>query len=285
LRFRAGLHTFVHMLKRLSLATAGLLFIGYAAIAGYLAAGQDSMIFRVDPERPSLAAAGLPRASEVSLAAADGVTLSGWEVAPASASAPIYVYFHGNARTHARRAPRYRLLTEHGAGLVAFHYRGYGGSGGAPSEEALHRDAQTIYDDVRRRYPGHDIILFGESLGTGVATHLASRRPASALILDSPFSSVLNLASDSYPWLPVGLLLRHHFRSDLAIRSVRMPVLILHGERDRLIPVKEAERLLAEAAEPKRLIRYPRAGHVAVFSHGAIDDVRAFLRDIAGIRA
>ena len=270
-------------MKRFFAWLVGLCLAAYAGVALFIAAGQDRLIFRVDPQRPDLAATGLARAKDTELVTRDGVKLTGWEIAPAGPHDPVYVYFHGNARTLERRTPRFRLLTESGAGLIAFHYRGYGGSTGAPSEDALHTDAAAIFQEALRRYPGQPLILFGESLGASVATHLAAKVSARALVLDSPFSSMVSMAEERYPWLPVRLLLRHHFRSDRAITDVRMPVLILHGERDGLIPIAEAERLYGLAPDPRRFVRYPGAGHVAVFQHGALADIQRFLREVAAL--
>ena len=261
--------------------TLGLLL--YAGAAGYMAWNQKTFIFRVDPSVPDLAAAGLRRASETRLAARDGVMLRGWRIEPERADSPVIVYFHGNARTHERRIPRFRLLTEGGAGLVAYHYRGYGGSAGVPDELLLHADAAEILAETRRLYPGRKLILFGESLGSGVAVRLASEQAADALILDSPFLSMLHRAWTLYPWLPVPLLLQHPFRSDLAAKQIRAPALILHGDRDTVVPINDGEQLFALMPEPKTFRRYANAGHVAAFSHGAMEDIRAFLREKAAV--
>lgn len=275
------------MMRRLFSRPLGAIIVlaatAYLAAAAYMGLNQKSFIFRVDPAVPVLANAGLDRAEETALLTSDGLRLSGWQIAPASPDAPVFVYFHGNAGTLMRRAERFRLLTSGGAGLIAFHYRGYGGSEGVASEAALIADAAAIAAEAGRRFPGHRRILFGESLGSGVATQTAAASPAAALILDSPFMSVLDRASATYPWLPVRLLLNHPFRSDLAMPQVRMPVLILHGDRDQVIPVGDGERLFALAPEPKKFIHYPDAGHVGAFRFGAMEDIRRFLATTTGL--
>lgn len=263
---------------------AALVATAYLGAAAYMGLNQKAFIFRVDPAVPVLASAGLDRAEETTFVTKDGTRLAGWQIAPATPDAPVFVYFHGNAGTLMRRAERFRLLTSGGAGLVAFHYRGYGGSEGEPSETALIADAAAIMAEAGRRFPGHPRILFGESLGSSVATQTAARGGAAALILDSPFMSVLDRAAATYPWLPVSLLLRHPFRSDLAMPQVRMPVLILHGDRDRVIPVADGERLFALAPDPKSFARYPDAGHVGAFRFGALEDIRRFLATATGLK-
>lgn len=271
------------VLKWGGMAAVAAALVGYLGIAAYMGLNQRSFIFRADPVAPVLANARLERASETSLKVSDGIVLKGWQFTPETADAPVFVYFHGNAGTLMRRAERFRLMTEGGAGLIAFHYRGYGGSGGEPGEAALLDDARQIVAEARRRFPGRKLVLFGESLGSGVATQLAVGTEAAALILDSPFMSVLDRASATYPWLPVRFLLNHPFRSDLAIGAVRMPVLILHGERDRVVPFGDGQRLFERANAPKRFQRYPEAGHVEAFRFGAMENIRRFLQELAGL--
>ena len=169
------------------------------------------------------------------------------------------------------------------SGLYAIHYRGYGGSDGAPDEDGLHRDALAAYGEVQRRFPQSKVIIFGESLGSGVAVRLASIKPAAALVLDSPYVSVLDRAEATYPWLPVWLLLADTFRSDSWIRSVRAPLLVLHGEKDGIIPFADGQRLFALANEPKTFIGFPEAGHIGGFRFGAMEHIRTFLKEKAGI--
>lgn len=269
-------------MKRAIKAIAGaallLVLAGYALASGYMAWHQRTLIFRADPDPAPVARHNLPRANDTVLTTADSIVLTGWTIAPATENAPVYVYFHGNARNLSRRSERFRAMTAEGEGLVAYHYRGYGGSGGLPDEEALHRDAAAIYADTRRRFPRNPLILFGESLGTGVATRLAAAVPSAALILDSPFLSMQDRVLNLYPWLPVRLLLQHPFRSDLAMPRVTAPLLVLHGELDRIVPISEGRALFARAESPKEFKAYASAGHVAAFYHGAADDIRSFLR-------
>lgn len=266
------------MIKRLILFLAGLILLAYLGAAAYMGLNQRAFLFRVDATPAPAAASGLPWAEDVVLSVEDGVTLAGWLVPPQRADAPVIVYFHGNAGTLMRRVERFRQLTESGAGLIAFHYRGYGGSTGEPDEVSLTGDSWAIFQEAMRRYPDHRRVIYGESLGSGVATQLAARVSAEALILDSPFLSVLDRASATYPWLPVSWLLNHPFRSDLAMPHVRMPLLVLHGARDTVVPISDGERLYALAREPKVFVRFDEAGHVAAFRYGGTEHIRRFLK-------
>lgn len=271
------------MFKRIATVLAGLVLVAYLGAAAYMGINQRAFLFRVDATPAPAAASGLPRVEDVALSVGGGVTLAGWLVPPQRADAPVIVYFHGNAGTLMRRVERFRQLTESGAGLIAFHYRGYGGSTGEPGEGALTVDSRAVFQEAVRRYPDHRRVIYGESLGSGVATQLAVRVSAEALILDSPFLSILDRATASYPWLPVSWLLNHHFRSDLAMPHIRMPLLVLHGARDAVVPIGEGERLFALAREPKVFVRFDEAGHVAAFRHGGTEHIRRFLRERAGL--
>jgi fermentation-respiration switch protein FrsA (DUF1100 family) len=271
------------MMKRLLQSVLAVAALFYAAVCGYMAWNQRSFLYRPMPEQPVAAQSGLPGVEETILAAQDGTRIVAWQIAPRGKGRPVYVYFHGNAGNLSRRASRFRLMTEDGSGLFAIHYRGYGGSGGSPSEAALHADAELAWAEARRVYPDRRIVIFGESLGSGVATRLASVRPdTAALVLDSPFSSILSMAQAAYPWLPVSLLLVDAFRSDLAIGNVRAPVFIMHGGRDRIVPIEEGRRLFSRANEPKRFVEYPEARHIDGFRFGAMEAIRSFLTETAG---
>ena len=160
---------------------------------------------------------------------------------------------------------------------MAFAYRGYGGSTGRPSEAGLLRDAVAAYDFARARYPAKRIVLFGESLGTAVAVALAAGHEIGALILDAPFSSATDVGAAAYPFAPVRWMLKDKYRSDERIGRVSAPLLVLHGEQDRIVPIRLAERLFALAREPKRFVRFAEGGHVDLDGHGAAKVVKEFL--------
>jgi fermentation-respiration switch protein FrsA (DUF1100 family) len=258
------------------IAVAGL--VAYAGAATYMTLFQRSFLYRPAPEWQAPADHGLPQATRDNLTVADGTRLSGWWIAPKREDAPVFLYFHGNANGLSRRALRFGIMTAEGEGLLALSYRGYGGSEGKPSEAALHADARAIYDRLIERVAPSRIVIFGESLGTGIALNLARTVKARAVILDSPYLSVVARAKASYPWLPVSWLLVDQFRSDIFIRHVDEPVLILHGDQDDLIPLSDSEKL-AGLGDPRlvRRIVYPGQPHVVRYNQGPDRDVRAWL--------
>lgn len=254
------------------------LVAAYLAAAGYMAIKQRSFIYKTAPEWISPESQNLPRGQALSFTTPDGTVLRGWQIPATRADGQTFLYFHGNARGLDRRAGRFQLMTADGSGLIALSYRGYGSSGGQPTEALLHADAEAIYADLARRVPPTQIVIFGESLGTGVTLNLARKVEAKAVILDSPYLSVLKRAWAQFPWLPVPLLLADTFRSDQWIGDVKAPVLILHGTADRLIPLSDSEELaaLGKAGRTTRIV-YPGEPHVVPYNHGPDKDVPEFL--------
>lgn len=255
-----------------------LLAGGYAALLGAMYVFQRALMYFPDATRTPPAQAGLPNAEEITLTSADGERLIAWHVPP-QGSRPLVLYFHGNAGALNLRADRFRGLTQDGTGLLALSYRGYGGSTGRPSEAGLIADARAAYDFAAARVPAGRIVLWGESLGTAVALALAAERPVGGVILDAPFTSAAAVAAAVYWFIPVRWLMKDPFYSDRRIARVKAPLLVLHGERDTIVPIAFAEKLFALAAEPKRFVRYPEGGHVNLDDYGALDAVRAFLAE------
>ncbi len=213
----------------------------------------------VDP-----AQAGMSGVEDLRLTTDDGETLVAWYV-PAKDGHPLILYFHGNGGALADRVPRFRALAASGYGLLALSYRGYGGSTGSPTQKGLMEDGETAYLEARARgYDGDCIVLMGESLGTGVAIALAATHEAAALVLDSPFSSAVEVAAAHYPVFPVNWLMFDRFRSDLAIGDVHIPILVLHGDEDDVIPLSLARRLFELANEPKTFMLVSGGKHLVL---------------------
>jgi uncharacterized protein len=253
----------------------------YLGAAGYMTAFQRSFLYHPAPEWQAPADHGLAGAERIELAAADGTRLLGWWLAPRRDDKPVFLYFHGNANGLSRRATRFGYMAQDGSGVLALSYRGYGGSGGAPSEAAIRADARVIHAELARRVNPARIVLFGESLGTGVALRLATEVQAKGVILDSPYLSVMERARANYPWLPVSLLLADQFRSDLFIRQVEEPIFIFHGTADRVIPVEDSEKLAA-LGKPGQITRkvYPGEPHVVPLNRGPMPDILAWLASL-----
>lgn len=248
-------------LLKWSLLSFAALYLAAAAAIGVF---QRKLQYFPDRRLVSPQEAGLNGVEELRLATADGETLVAWHAPPRNGR-PMILYFHGNGGALIDRVPRFRALAAKGYGLLAIAYRGYGGSTGAPTQEGLMRDGEAAYREARARgYDGRRIVLMGESLGTGVATALAATHAASALVLDSPFSSAVDVAAAHYGIFPVRWLMVDQFRSDLAIRDVHIPVLVVHGDKDWIVPIGLGERLFALANEPKTFLHVPGGAHLVL---------------------
>ncbi len=200
---------------------------------------------------------GLPWEA-VEFAAEDGVRLSAWFF-PASALGAFrdlaVVMSHGNGGNISHRLPLYQLLHEVGVNVLAYDYRGYGRSEGRPGEAGTYRDAEAAVDWLKSRGFGEtNLVAFGESLGGGIASELALRRPGlRGLILASTFTSVPDLGAELFPWLPVRLVSTIAYDTRSKLPRIRVPTLILHSREDTLVRFRHAEANLAAANAPKWL--------------------------------
>jgi uncharacterized protein len=202
---------------------------------------------------------GLVRASDAWIEASDGVKLNGWWV-QREGSPLATLFLHGNAGNITNRAPRIQEIVAAGSSVLMLDYRGYGKSSGRPSEQGLYRDSEAGFAYLLGKgYRAEQIILHGESLGTAVAIDLASRRPCAALILEAPFTSASDVAGTVVPF--VGPLLVRTYNSLPKIRSIRVPMLFMHGDRDEVIPLRLGQELFAAAQGSKTFWVIPGAGH------------------------
>ena len=253
---------------------------GYCAFVAVLYLAQRSFLYHPRSTHVTPAAAGLPDAEEAIIDTSDGERVVVWHVPP-HGEKPVVIYFHGNAEIVAWRTERHRALIANGTGLIALSYRGYAGSSGSPTEAGLHRDADAAYAFAVSRYAPERIVLWGHSLGTGVAVRLAAEKPVGKVILEAPYTSTVDIAAALFPFVPVRWLMLDQFHSDERIGAVRAPLLILHGARDDTIPIALGERLFALAHEPKRFIRYEQGGHVDLDDFGGGAAARAFIAERA----
>jgi fermentation-respiration switch protein FrsA (DUF1100 family) len=259
--------------KWIVIVLAGLYLAGLAV----LYVRQREMLFPIPPVgRTAPDAAGLPEAEEHVLTTSDGEKIIVWHV-PAKPGRPVVLFFPGNGDFLAGRASRFKGIIADGTGLVAVSYRGYAGSSGAPSEQGLLRDAAAAYAFTTARYAGERIVVWGFSLGTGVAVALASEHKIGKLILEAPYTSTVDVAASVFRFVPVRLLMRDPFHSDERIGRVTVPLLVMHGTDDLAIPLRFGERLFALAHEPKQFVRMAGGGHENLDQFGAIATARHFI--------
>jgi uncharacterized protein len=241
---------------------------------------QRDLIFHPSSLRIAPRSLGLTGVAELELATTDGERLVAW-YARSAEGRPTLFYLHGNAGSLAHRAGRVRLYRSRGYGVFMFAYRGFSGSTGAPSESNIVGDALMAYDRLKTLGPrDEEIVVYGESLGTAVAVQVAANRRPNGLVLESPFSSAADVGSYLYPFLPVRWLLEDRFESVEHIHNVKAPLLVLHGEDDRIVPIRFGRKLYAAAPPPKTAHFINGATHYTLYEHGAFDRVRSFLDDV-----
>jgi pimeloyl-ACP methyl ester carboxylesterase len=277
--------------KRRALRTAITILAVFLLMVAMLVSLQRWLIYfptreaRIDPED-----AGLPvgRVHTITLKTDDDIQLHGWHVLPNGQAAadgdacdrqlelgrPLVLYFSGNAANRQYRTDEFEMFTRLGCDVFIFDYRGYAENAGRPSEKALTADARSVwkYATDERNVKPDRVILYGESLGGGVAVRLASDlseagTPPGAVILRSTFSSLVDTGSYHYPWLPVRRLMIDRFPSVDRIPSVTCPLLQIHGARDTIIPIQFGRKLFEAAPEtsatgiPKRFLELAEADH------------------------
>lgn len=247
-----------------------------AALLAYLIACAALLIFQRDlmyipyrgPIEPLTAGAyGYDRQS---FPAVDGVAIPYWE--HRNPQSPfIILYLHGNGGgLHAFVEPLTQL-SKAGYAVAAMEYRGYPGAPDAPSQHKLVADAVALYDTLRSS-TGKPVVIWGYSLGSGVAMQLAAQRPAAAVVLEAPFLSAIARAQEIYSIFPAQLLLVDQYRSDTAITKVNAPIYIMHGGKDLIVPDHHGRELAALSPQASFHF-YPEADHFTLADHGAYTDL------------
>lgn len=266
--------------RRLLLA----IVICYAIILVFAAQFQRSFIYFPGNTRIAPAEAGAKGMEVIAVQPKRAnFAIEGWYQAPSDPKKPVIVYFHGNAMTIPYAYARIEDFLRAGYGVLLAEYRGYNGNPGKPTERGLYADADAYIDWLKDKaeIPEERIVLYGASLGTGVAVEQASKRwNIAAVILESPYTSLVDLARRYYFFLPVDLLLADRYPSRKRIEKIDRPLLILHGEMDTVIPAQQGKALFAAANKPKTLKLYPQGGHNDLPARGAIDDILAFLKTL-----
>jgi len=256
---------------------------GLIAIAAFVA--QRKLMYFPDSTRVAPSNFALTGVEERVLAAPDGTRLIAW-YARARPGRPTLLYFHGNAGNLANRSERVRKYTVRGIGVFMLSYRGYSGSTGRPSERANVADAKLAYEALRKEgVAPEDIILYGESLGSGVAVQLAAEKPVGGLILDAPYTSIVDVAAGAYPFLPVRGFMFDRYETMRYLADVHAPLLVIHGEDDEIIPVAMGRAVYAAANGPKELVTFPGAGHSDHHLFGSGEEVFRWIDNLSSAPA
>jgi uncharacterized protein len=263
----------ISFLSRL-VVTALAVYLGIVLLAWVF---QRKLLYFPTVTRVAPAGEGLVGVSERVLQTPDGQQVLTWS-GGGQPGFPTILYFHGNGGNLATRASRMGHYLKHGYGMTIMSYRGFSGSTGSPSERANIADALLAFDAlVANGIPARDIIVYGESLGSGVATQVAAARPVGGIILDAPYTSTPDVGADTYWFLPVRLLMSDRYETIRHIKKVTAPLLIVHGERDSIIPVAMGRAVHAAATSKKEIAIFPRAGHADHWEHGSYDVIFRWL--------
>jgi fermentation-respiration switch protein FrsA (DUF1100 family) len=262
--------------------------IGYAVLAGALFFYQPNLLYF--PDMPTREIEVTPGDigldfEPLTLATRDNEQLDAWLV-PADSARGVVLFCHGNAGNISHRLESIRQFHELGLSVLIFDYRGYGQSSGKPTEKGTYRDADAAWHYLVEQHgiPPERIVLFGRSLGASIAADLATRQAAAAVILESAFTSVPDVAAKFYPWLPVRWLSRYRYDTEKKLANIHSPVLIVHSRDDEIIEYANGERLFAAANEPKQFLEL-RGGHndgFMVSGKAYIQGLDAFLDKVLG---
>ena len=261
----------------------------YLALVAGLYIFQRQLIYNPSKFMPSPKEAGVPEMEEVQVTSLDGILLNFW-YRPAKTNQPTIVFFHGNTGNLSGRSHKAKPYLDAGFGVLLAAYRGYGSNSGKPSEIGLYNDARAQLNYLKGLGIHHkDWILYGESLGTGVAVNMAYELDKDiklntlnvsigGLILEAPFSSMPEIAQEHYPYVPARLMVKDHFDSISKINKIDTPLFIVHGQEDKVISVKHGVKLFLAAIYPKESKWIPLAGHNNLYEFGMAELVIDFIK-------
>lgn len=253
-------------------------FLPYCALIAFLYFQQEKFIFQPERILPPPSETALAAMQVVRLKTADGLSLTSW-YKKAQEGYPTIILFHGNGGNIAGRE-KARWFYEQGYGFLSVEYRGYGGNAGIPSEKGFYLDADAAYSFLKENdITSDNTIVWGESLGTAVATYYAAQHSAQKLILQSPFTTIPSVAAHHYWYVPfVEKLVKYSFNNLERMPKLTMPLLVCHGAMDTIIPLHHAEQLhTAAASKHKKLWIAPKGNHTNLEQSGMLPVIQQFI--------
>lgn len=252
----------------------------YLALGAWLYLAQRSILYLPDPTRYTPEDAGFSDMAVVTFQTKDGLTLESW-YQEAEPGKPTIVYFHGNAGNLLNHSYIGHPLTQAGYGVLLLEYRGFGGNPGKPTEQGFYADARAAIEFLKGRgLKDKDLVLFGMSLGTGVAVKMAAEITPKALVLQSPYPSIAEVGQHHYWYMPVKWLVRDKFPAKDYIAANSAPLLVLAAENDKVIPFKFSKSLYEAAKKPKTMRIFKFGGHNDLSGNGGPEAVLEFLNQL-----
>lgn len=251
------------------------LYIGMAAMLYFQ---QRSLMYFPGAEREDIAAFNIPQPEIITVQSEPDITFNAWHW-PAAPDMPTIVFFHGNGQAYPYWVNKLMIYHDEGYGIFFTDYRGYGGVNGKPSEQGIYTDARAHINTFMQStgLKPENLIYLGESLGTGVATQMATEFPPKAIIYESAYSGTNDIAKGRYWMFPIDMLMRDKYRSADKIKTLNMPKFFIHGKQDRVIPIRYGRALFEAATEPKQMVELNNAGHNNLYDHGAQLHISRFL--------
>lgn len=266
------------MLKHLILFSGLVIFIMLVLVYIF----QRHLIYFPALDAPTRQAFDAEDMQSIKLMTSDNVSLNAW-YKPAAEGKPTILYLHGNAGHIGHRVYLARQFMSQGFGVLLLDYRGYGGNKGRPTEEGLYQDGRAaVYFLQQRGIETNELILYGESLGTGIATKLATEFPVCALILQSPYTSLKAVASYHYPWLFIPP--QDKYDSLSRIKQTHAHLLMLHGQKDNIVPYFLGQELFSQANEPKQWVEFPDRGHNDLWDTKFVETVNHFIGQLSCLK-
>lgn len=246
---------------RMIIALIGSCIAVYMLFVTWLYINQRNMMYHPEKETHAIEHYKLKNTDEIRLTTDDGIDLQVWYHKPAN-NEPMTIFLHGNAGNLEDRVDKLKQLIEMGYGFIIPAWRGFGKSKGSPTMQGLYLDAEAVVDFVKKRgYKLSNTIMIGESLGTGIATEMATRYKFKGLFLITPYKSIAERAEELYPAMALKWLTKDNFNVIDKISAINQPVLIIHGTSDKVVPYSHAVSIFNRAQEPKKFITYPNIGH------------------------
>ncbi len=254
-----------------------ILFLVYFLVLVYLYFFQRSLMYH--PNENNYSNDELTVIVEkIKITTHDGIDLIGWYHEKDSKKFKTLIFFHGNAGSLENRIHKLNHFGDMNINFLIIAWRGFSGNKGKPSEEGLYQDGESAIQWLfNKGLEEKDIIIYGESLGTGVATHLASNKNYAGVILETPFTSMVDAAKNFYPYIPVKFLLKDKFRNEDKIKNINSPILVMHGEADQIVPFEMGRKIFEIANEPKYSYFTKYDDHMMEYDTKLVNSLNAFL--------
>ncbi len=257
-----------------------LLILGYMLVLIFLYFNQRNLMYHPNENNYSNDQLSV-NIEKVKILTKDNIELVGWYHKKDLKNKKTILYFHGNAGSLDNRIHKLNHFGDMNVNFLIIAWRGFSGNEGNPSEDGLYKDGESALTWLFEKGVNEkNIVVYGESLGTGVATHLSQNRSFAGVILETPFTSMIDAAKEFYPYIPVGLLLKDKFENKKKVKKINSPILIMHGEEDQIVPFSMGKKIFKMANEPKYSYFTKYDDHMMEYDENLINALNSFLNSL-----